>query len=331
MTDSNPQPSLSQRINIATRPLHTQLNASIISLLPLALPPHTLHPNPYSDGISHILPIYEAIEGAFRVLQAWSESEKDNRTNRVLLEALKDLPISQLARANRLKKDIERLCQQCTTKTSDLRNFHETRRNNCPKLKHFVHHIKTSISDQIHLLLPYTWILYMALFSGGRYIRSTLQQAGPEFWLGPEKRNFTNVDDVLSFWTFEGDEDGKDIQKEFKHRFAEVEALLTEEQKQEVVQEGKFIMNSMGSVVQEIAEVVGTNCSKIHVTRKSGGQSAEMTAQQQPEYDPSMQQLLLKHILPMGMVELIAGAASLVQGALRPWYQNIASVEAEVP
>lgn len=60
------------------------------------------------------------------------------------------------------------------------------------------------------------------------------------------------VDGYLGFWTFEGDEDGEDLEAEFKARFASVEDILTEAEKEEVVQEAVFIMQSITEVVVEI-------------------------------------------------------------------------------
>lgn len=57
----------------------------------------------------------------------------------------------------------------------------------------------------------YTWLLYLALFSGGRYIRATLRQDRPGFSTDSRGEKGTDMDDYLSFWTFDGHEDGEDI------------------------------------------------------------------------------------------------------------------------
>jgi len=108
-----------------------------------------------------------------------------------------------------------------------------------------------------HLLLTYTWIFYMALFSGGRYVHGRLGQAGLAFWgaVGGEK---TDADRFFNFWTFEGGEDGEDIKAEFKRRFNEVDECLMEEEREDVVAEAVFIMQSMVGIVHEIAETIGS-------------------------------------------------------------------------
>ncbi|RDW94926.1 hypothetical protein BP5796_00689 [Coleophoma crateriformis] len=53
------------------------------------------------------------------------------------------------------------------------------------KLAAFIAHTTRSVEKNPHVLLAYGWVLYMAIFSGGRYIRAALQDAGGpdgEFW-----------------------------------------------------------------------------------------------------------------------------------------------------
>ena len=51
-----------------------------------------------------------------------------------------------------------------------------------PRLMTFISHIQTSTTRKPHLLIAYAWIFYMALFSGGRWIRAQLYAAGEDFW-----------------------------------------------------------------------------------------------------------------------------------------------------
>lgn len=46
----------------------------------------------------------------------------------------------------------------------------------------FVSHIRRSFENRPHNIIAYAWVLYMALFSGGRFVRATLEAAGPVFW-----------------------------------------------------------------------------------------------------------------------------------------------------
>ncbi len=92
--------------------------------------------------------------------------------------------------------------------------------------------------------------------------------------------------------------------------FAEVEGFLTEGEKEEVVGEGVRIMDAFGGVVGEIWGVVGE--AKGGTGGGVGGY--EMSLPKGEEV--GMRWLLLKHILPMGMVELMIGAADAVKTAM---------------
>jgi heme oxygenase len=53
------------------------------------------------------------------------------------------------------------------------------------KLAKFIAHTKQSVENNPHVLVAYAWVLYMALFSGGRYLRAALKAAGglgKDFW-----------------------------------------------------------------------------------------------------------------------------------------------------
>ena len=202
--------------------------------------------------------------------------------------------IPNLKRAGRLRRDLSRLTVGYSS--------HDTG----PRLKALTQHITSYTSLRPHLLLAYTWLLYMALFSGGRYIRARLRGAGSEFWTitGEEKAGSIHIDEAaLSFWNFEGEEDGEDVKAEFKQRFTEIEGWLTGEERDEVVQEAVFIMDSLMGVVTAIAETVGRE----NRCRKAAGRHGGVEGD-----EPSVRWLCLKHILPMGMFELITGASKAI-------------------
>ena len=53
------------------------------------------------------------------------------------------------------------------------------------RLARFISHTKRSVEANPHVLVAYAWVLYMALFSGGRYLRACLNEAGGssgDFW-----------------------------------------------------------------------------------------------------------------------------------------------------
>ena len=78
----------------------------------------------------------------------------------------------------------------------------------------------------------------MAVFSVGRWVRRQLENAGPEFWLGEsvdERQEGGREPLGFSFLSFDGHEDGEDLKMHFKARLAEAEALLTAQEREEIV------------------------------------------------------------------------------------------------
>ncbi|KAK0507898.1 hypothetical protein JMJ35_009787 [Cladonia borealis] len=327
---AKPLPPLSHTINSTTQPTHHSLNTLILTLLPLSLPPHTPNPTLYARGISHILPIYSTFEAESKsLLHLWEAGKmgdwdekgeagkgdgRRRRRREVVMQGLKKLWIPELERAGRLRGDLERLGK------SGRSEFDTTGKEAVagPKLRALTRHIEEVTGRKPHLLLAYMWLLYMALFSGGRYIRARLREAGAEFWMGGESEKGGDIDEVLSFWTFEGQEDEEDLKADLKQRFAEMEKRLTGQEREEVVQEATYIMDSMVGVVEEIAETVGGE----DLCHKAAGRSLERHNRAEIG-EPSLWWLGLKHVLPMGMFELITGASKSVMMGIEPLYEKV--------
>jgi heme oxygenase len=203
-------------VNIATRPIHSQLNKLIIARLPLALPPHTTNPSTYVSGLLHIAPIYITFESLWQSLLdatplpttlvqpfPFQVDHKPDlcpepKTNPLLTppgtppsdklkvcprtqQMLSHLHVRGLLRSDRLRSDIRVL-----TRTP----AHEIEQQLAVvalkgRLADFIAHTKKAVEAKPHVLLAYTWVLYMALFAGGRILRKLLKDAGgtgPTFW-----------------------------------------------------------------------------------------------------------------------------------------------------
>ena len=107
--------------------------------------------------------------------------------------------------------------------------------------------IAIAITDRPHVVLAYAWVMYMALFNGGRWIRAQLEAAGWQLHQDEGR-------DYLSFWQFDGHRDGEDIKDEFKKRFDEVAALLTPAERDDVVQESRRIFDICAEMVAWLDE-----------------------------------------------------------------------------
>lgn len=213
---------------------------------------------------------------------------------------LAHLRLPGLLRAERLRADIRALTGISKLKVEE--QLDAVARNG--NLAEFIAHITQSVEANPHVLLAYAWVLYMALFSGGRYLRASLKEAGgvSEFWhrdsspvrpysitqeLAIPRRNSnsevtaevtsvrrprsrTRSDSVasrmipgLSFFNFIGAEDGEDIKLDFKKRIAEAEVLLTEGEKEDIIQEAQDIFRFMVEMVEELDRVMGTTEEEI--------------------------------------------------------------------
>jgi heme oxygenase len=147
------------------------------------------------------------------------------------------------------------------------------------QVKAFAEHIRDAVRAKPHVLVAYAWCFYMAVFSGGRWIRAQLVEAGDEFWTaGKSDADVPLSDRGLSFWNFEGTEDGEDIKAEFRARLAEGEVLFSKEQREDVVQEAKEIFGLCESVVVELDEKLGTDMSAVDSIHRSQKGSAPKRA-----------------------------------------------------
>jgi len=175
------------------------------------------------------------------------------------------------------------------------------------KLAAFIAHTKKSVEANPHVLLAYAWVLYMALFSGGRYLRASLQEAGglgTTFWVRspspvrqecitndrarrrPSSASHLPVDHHprrsatlseptgskplipgLQFFHFLGDEDGEDIKMEFKRRVNETSPLLTGAEEEDIIKEGQIIFEFMVDMVAELDRIMETDADDIDSVR----------------------------------------------------------------
>jgi heme oxygenase len=306
---------LAESIAVSTRSIHAKLNKLIIARLPLALPPRSPDPSHYVTGLMHIAPIYMAFERLWKDLvdkssaanpefkpsdscdpgrplldstifssKEWdAKSEHQPNVCTRIDSLLQHLYMPGLMRSNRLKQDISHLTgwpdhvveQQIETVEQQGR------------LSEFIQHIKKAIENKPHVLLAYSYILFMALFAGGRFIRASLEAAGEEFWEQfpspvkptklpcqyiekPVERASGLTDEELAtnpchshadhtmplrFLHFKSAEDGEDLKREFKRRLLDLETILTDNEKHDIIQEGVCIFENMLRLVEQLDEV----------------------------------------------------------------------------
>ncbi|KAJ9157068.1 Heme oxygenase-like protein [Coniochaeta hoffmannii] len=293
--DSNHIPSadgpkvfLGDAINIATRSVHTRLNKLILLRLPLAIPPRADGPSAYTQGILHIAPLYISFESLWHAALHAHESNNnpsvsprpssphpfpfqsgsDNpppgpHPSRRIYTILNQLFIPGLLRSSRLRSDLRAL-----TGWSDAAlQSHLEEAASTGRLGEVVSHIRRSAVKRPHVLLAYAWVLYMALFSGGRFIRATLECAGRAdgFWTDGQRRaEAVPVHGPLDFFHFPTPQDGEDLKHEFKQRLADVGGLLTEDEREDIVREAVCIFENLILVINQLDDVCHTKMEDLN-------------------------------------------------------------------
>ncbi|KAK8163978.1 hypothetical protein IWX90DRAFT_435667 [Phyllosticta citrichinensis] len=288
----SPSPSLAVEINTATRPAHTSLNRLITTRLPLGLPPHAASPRLYAFGILHFAHLFFTFESCWLDLtraqqpsnptlsslleDPWisvngaaaddqnpspSAGAEQSVHDREILNLLARLLPPGLPRSKRLRTDLATLLSLSPIDLDVHLAAYPT-----PLLATTTAHIRRRLRRHPHLLLAYTHVLYLAIFAGGRWIRQQLLDGGPEFWGygagDDEKKEAAWKQQVtskgLSLWFFDGAADGEDIRSEFKRRWAEVEGLLSAEQRDQVVDESRHIFAIVEELVRELDRQLDT-------------------------------------------------------------------------
>ncbi|KAK4658070.1 hypothetical protein QC762_203500 [Podospora pseudocomata] len=313
-TSTSPLPHLGNSINAATRTQHTKLNKSILLRLPLSVPPVAYNPTAYLTGLLHMAPIYIAFESAWDKILASHGAALDHPSSSLLVlpenqtlppfpfgttadpigdkkcervhAVLHHLKISGMARSGSLKRDIRAMSGWDETEVEEMLE----QVKNTGRLGEFVRHIHANIARQPEVVIAYAWVLYMALFSGGRFLGSCLEAAGEGFWmrksdavLGKICKDPISIRELLASEEEEGDGggggddddddglarikddglplnffrfatplDGEEIKTKFKSRLVELEGLLTAGEREHVVREGVCIFDVMNGIVGQL-------------------------------------------------------------------------------
>ncbi|KAL8950974.1 MAG: hypothetical protein Q9222_003035 [Ikaeria aurantiellina] len=179
--------------------------------------------------------------------------------------------------------------------------------------------MRDSLEQKPHLLIAYTWIFYMALFSGGRYIRSKLRAA---FTPSSSSLSQSQLDASagLSFWDFPGDKDGEDLKVDFKARVTALSTSLTPEEKSEIADEGIKIMVALTKIVSEVAETVPVLAQSLSLSLSAESEKEVKGGPVARIRPPWI--LLLKYLFPMGAMDLLSAIVGMAvvksQGSVTP-------------
>ncbi|KAL5119905.1 hypothetical protein ACEQ8H_002267 [Pleosporales sp. CAS-2024a] len=285
--------SLPAEINSATRTLHTTLNRLITSRLPLALPPHAADPALYTTGLVHFAHVFLTFESLWADLlrdhspHACAPAPAEPPTSPLLsyllvnpygspsfftatlaaptppspqlVVFLQNLRPRGLIRSLRVKRDLEHLMDLHPTDLDVVLAKYPGQ-----QVAAFCAHIRQAVHEKPWTLVSYAWCFYMAVFSGGRWIRTQLLQAGDAFWqpAGHESSSAMQLPlAALSLWHFRGQSDGEDIKADFKAQLAAAETLFTPDQRVDIIEEAKNIFALCATLVQELDDMLAAECA----------------------------------------------------------------------
>ncbi|KAG6357221.1 hypothetical protein INS49_015099 [Diaporthe citri] len=200
--DGEPR-SLAHSINTAIASSHTKINRLILDRMPHAVPPQADNPSIYITGLLHIGAVYVAFESLWQnIIGVHTEIAplsytypfaNDTNTSSPGLnhgpappqvterarQILETAYWPNMLRAARVKADISAMTGWPTHVVDEqLRSAGST-----GALEAFLAHIKDAVDDRPHVLLAYAYSLYLAMLSGGSYIRTELMYLTADFWL----------------------------------------------------------------------------------------------------------------------------------------------------
>ncbi|MCJ1404281.1 heme oxygenase [Xylographa trunciseda] len=308
VANSSIENTLPKQINSATKSSHTHLNRLILARLPLALPPHSQSPEAYATGLQRIAPIYLSFESLWGEIVDLQPLEASQAIDHRVFSALKHLYIPKMLRSQSLRSDISYLLHHSLEEVDDVLEHMEGL-----QLHLFLQHFEQTCAAKPHVLIAYAWVMYMALFNGGRWIRAQLLAAKESSWRLSSFDSTAESGEVdpgvgLAFWHFPGEEDGEDLKNEFKARLNDVEGLLDAEQRQDIVDEALSIFKYLALLVEELDDIVAAKPLPVPSTHPSTLWS----------------RLLMKHFLPLGMVELVYAFLHWI--STRHWYGSIMAI-----
>ena len=289
-------------MNRATKSLHATSNSLIVSRLCLAIPPGARSPSNYATGLLHLAPIFIAFESLWSDLLKRPDGGSDraptcgddcagcdrsklpsSRKGGVLADrpplcdrlrlVLGPLYMSELLRSDPLRCDIASITGWSIDVVDEQIRFVA----NTSHLEQLISRITAAIEQKPHVLLAYAWVLYMAIFAGGRFLRASLEVPGDYFWattchpVQPSNKpgapsfvsqqlrgGIESPELPLFFFRFRTPSDGEDLRLEFKKHLAQSESLLTAPEREHIVQEAVRIFEDIIALVSHLDGLLGT-------------------------------------------------------------------------
>lgn len=222
--------ALGNRINKETRSLHDQIN----KLMTLKFAIAVRNPKVYRQGIQMFYHIFSAIEDCL---------EREMNRDTKYTEMFRNIYKPELLRRAKLYKD--------------LMFFYDGHSENfekpiLTKQIEFCDYIRKTTFEHPYLLLAYMHVLYLALFAGGRILSSQIAKSLRLFPQVEGKSFEEIVEEGTNFYKFDVP-NTEDFRVLYKRDYElQTRNFLSEEEKEEVINETKYIYKTLGESVKEI-------------------------------------------------------------------------------
>lgn len=223
--------ALANRINLDTRTLHNKIDKLVTLKFAIALRDYKI----YRQGLQSFYHVFATVEQCLYEQLA----DTSNEWTSILLKVWKP----EMARRERGQQD--------------LLFYYDNRKDKfmspiMPAQIEFLNHIRQVCKEKPYLLLAYLHVMYLALFAGGRVMRSSISRATGIF---PQKDGLKH-DDIVKLGTnfFQFPVDDENTFRLLYKRDYELATRnsLTEEQKLDIIEESKYIFQQNAKCVIEL-------------------------------------------------------------------------------
>lgn len=242
--------ALANRINFHTRDAHNKINAYMSVRLAFALK----HGWIYRQGILAYYYVFQAIEQELDRIMSYARNEKETQMQNILGKFWMD----DFRRTDRIFQDLTMLYSPEFPTETMLEQFLLNGYQLPPTLQEFVNSIHKNVQEDPCTILAYCHVLYLALFAGGKVMRSNIyRHTGlfPKFQhLSPREL----VERGTNFFTFS--DEGSEAENKLRWRYKRGYELatretLTEEQKQKIISVSSDIFQWNMDTISEIGEL----------------------------------------------------------------------------
>jgi heme oxygenase len=222
--------ALANRINMETRSLHNQVDKMVTLKFALAV----RDPKIYRQGIQFFYHVFCAIEDCL-------EREMNNDTK--YAEMFRQIYKPEMLRREKLYRDLMFFYNDHSEKFE---------KPILPGQIEFTDYIRKSTTDHPYLLLAYMHVLYLALFAGGRIMSSQVTRSLRLFPQVKGKSYEEYVSEGTNFYKFDV-EDMEVLRIVYKRDYElQTRNFLSEEEKEEIINESKYIFKQVGEGIKEI-------------------------------------------------------------------------------